>query len=397
MSGSASPFRSAARSARGGGCCWRRRPVAGGRHLVDALRRHARGAAAVPGRLSRLPDAAVVPRLRPRGRRRGVRRERRAAHQHAPCRLGRRFMGGGIATMHYIGMTALHASAHMNHDPGFVAASVVIAIATSGLALWLASGRGGRPPLLLSATALGIAIAGMHYTAMAGLDSVPARAPALDRARRSRPISSPSWSRSSPSSSPACSCCSWCRNGTRRTPRTVASLAERLGDLGLCASAGAGSARPAGERRADLRPVRPAGDGDHGPASRRHDAAGSRGTCRSSATAPPSSSRSTTSSRCTPMRTTPTSSTGPRSSSARWRSATSRRGSTGAASSASIAATSSMSTASSGSSGPATTASIELSGRDRYTVPVSRSRRFGRSAARRAAMSGSRGRRRPPG
>src|ERR1700730_1925219 len=39
------------------------------------------------------------------------------------------FMGGGIATMHYIGMTALHASAHMEHGMGYVVASVNIAIA----------------------------------------------------------------------------------------------------------------------------------------------------------------------------------------------------------------------------------------------------------------------------
>jgi NO-binding membrane sensor protein with MHYT domain len=93
-------------------------------------------------------------------------------------------MGGGIVIMHYIGMTALHASAHMTHDPVLVAASVAIAIAASGLALWLAAGRGARPPLLLSATALGIAIAGMHYTAMAGLTlnphgNAPSSAPAL--------------------------------------------------------------------------------------------------------------------------------------------------------------------------------------------------------------------------
>jgi len=83
------------------------------------------------------------------------------------------FMGGGIVSMHYIGMSALHASAHLTHAPTFVAASVVIAIAASGLALWLAGGRSGRPPLLLSAAALGVAIAGMHYTAMAGLSLVP--------------------------------------------------------------------------------------------------------------------------------------------------------------------------------------------------------------------------------
>ena len=78
-------------------------------------------------------------------------------------------MGAGIASMHYVGMSALHASAHLQHAVFFVIASIVIAIAASGLALWLAGGRGGRPPLLLSAIALGAAISGMHYTAMAGL------------------------------------------------------------------------------------------------------------------------------------------------------------------------------------------------------------------------------------
>ena len=88
------------------------------------------------------------------------------------------FMGGGIASMHYIGMAALHASAHLTHAPGFVIASVMVAIAASGLALWLAGGRSGRPPLILSAFALGIAITGMHYTAMAGLTLLPHSMPA---------------------------------------------------------------------------------------------------------------------------------------------------------------------------------------------------------------------------
>jgi NO-binding membrane sensor protein with MHYT domain len=88
------------------------------------------------------------------------------------------FMGLGIVSMHYTGMTALHASAHMMHAPVFVAGSVAVAIAASGLALWLANGSSGRPPLLFSATALGIAIAGMHYTAMAGVTIFPHAAPA---------------------------------------------------------------------------------------------------------------------------------------------------------------------------------------------------------------------------
>src|ERR1700736_2378400 len=93
-------------------------------------------------------------------------------------------MGGGIFAMHYIGMSALSASAYMIHDRYYVAASMAIAIAASGLALWLATGRGGRPPLILSAIAFGIAVSGMHYTAMEGLTLMPfasssAGAPAL--------------------------------------------------------------------------------------------------------------------------------------------------------------------------------------------------------------------------
>lgn len=70
-------------------------------------------------------------------------------------------------------MTALHSSAHMVHAWGYVVASLVVAIATSGLALWLAAARGGRMPLILSATVFGIAVSGMHYTAMAGVTLFP--------------------------------------------------------------------------------------------------------------------------------------------------------------------------------------------------------------------------------
>ena len=82
-------------------------------------------------------------------------------------------MGGGIFTMHYIGMSALDASTYMIHEPVYVASSMAIAIAASGLALWLATGRGGRPPLILSAIVFGLAISGMHYTAMTGVTLYP--------------------------------------------------------------------------------------------------------------------------------------------------------------------------------------------------------------------------------
>jgi NO-binding membrane sensor protein with MHYT domain len=82
-------------------------------------------------------------------------------------------MGCGIVTMHYIGMSAWQGCARMVHAPTYVAAATAIAIAACGLALWLASGRGGRLPLLLSATVLGLAISGMHYTAMGGMTMFP--------------------------------------------------------------------------------------------------------------------------------------------------------------------------------------------------------------------------------
>jgi DNA-binding LytR/AlgR family response regulator len=82
-------------------------------------------------------------------------------------------MGGGIFAMHYIGMSALDASTHMTHNPVYVGSSMAIAIAASGLALWLATGRGGRPPLILSSAAFGFAISGMHYTAMTGATLYP--------------------------------------------------------------------------------------------------------------------------------------------------------------------------------------------------------------------------------
>jgi diguanylate cyclase len=82
-------------------------------------------------------------------------------------------MGGGIFAMHYLGMSALDASTHMIHNPIYVAASMAIAIAAAGLALWLATGWAWRAPLIVSAAAFGMAISGMHYTAMTGVTLYP--------------------------------------------------------------------------------------------------------------------------------------------------------------------------------------------------------------------------------
>ena len=82
-------------------------------------------------------------------------------------------MGAGIVTMHFIGMFALHANAMMHHHPAYVIASFVIGVAASGLALHFAFAGTIRPPLVAASIALGLAISGMHYTAMAGMTLHP--------------------------------------------------------------------------------------------------------------------------------------------------------------------------------------------------------------------------------
>lgn len=91
-----------------------------------------------------------------------------------PPRLGRLalaalFMGTGIVAMHYIGMAALHASVHMTHDPFWVAASVLVGLLASGIAISLGFGAAARQAVLLPAVLLALAIAAMHYAAMAGV------------------------------------------------------------------------------------------------------------------------------------------------------------------------------------------------------------------------------------
>jgi NO-binding membrane sensor protein with MHYT domain len=81
-------------------------------------------------------------------------------------------LGVGIASMHYVGMHGLSGNFAMTHDPAMILLSVLIAIATAygGLRAFLA--RQGGVQLALSAVAYGFAVAGMHYTAMAGMHLV---------------------------------------------------------------------------------------------------------------------------------------------------------------------------------------------------------------------------------
>jgi len=76
------------------------------------------------------------------------------------------FMGLGIVAMHYTGMAAMRGQAELSYDRLFVALSVVIAIGASTAALWLAFRTTELGQQLVAAVVMGLAISGMHYTAM---------------------------------------------------------------------------------------------------------------------------------------------------------------------------------------------------------------------------------------
>jgi diguanylate cyclase (GGDEF)-like protein len=86
--------------------------------------------------------------------------------------IGGVLVGLGISSMHYTGMAAMEVSPPIRYDPLLVAASIAIAIAAALAALWIAftlrsnTGRGVYAKLC-SAVVMGLAIVGMHYTAMA--------------------------------------------------------------------------------------------------------------------------------------------------------------------------------------------------------------------------------------
>jgi NO-binding membrane sensor protein with MHYT domain len=82
-------------------------------------------------------------------------------------------LGAGIASMHYVGIHGLAGSFAIRHDFGMVSLSILIAVVTAygGLRVFLARQDGVR--LAISAVAFGIAVSGMHYTAMYGMHFVP--------------------------------------------------------------------------------------------------------------------------------------------------------------------------------------------------------------------------------
>jgi diguanylate cyclase (GGDEF)-like protein len=83
-------------------------------------------------------------------------------------------MGVGIWSMHFIGMLAFSLPIALGYDLGITLLSLLIAIGSSGFALWLVSQRTlPWPRLAGGALILGAGVAAMHYTGMAAMRMMP--------------------------------------------------------------------------------------------------------------------------------------------------------------------------------------------------------------------------------
>ena len=75
--------------------------------------------------------------------------------------------GSGVLAMHYTGMRAMHVAGEVRFDPGLVAASAVIAVVASTVALWFTISVRGWGRIFGAAAIMAVAVCGMHYTGMA--------------------------------------------------------------------------------------------------------------------------------------------------------------------------------------------------------------------------------------
>jgi len=83
--------------------------------------------------------------------------------------LGGLFTGLGVASMHYTGMAAVRVEGVIHYDRNLVIASVIIAVVAATVALWFTLIMVKPFAIFASALVMGVAVCGMHYTAMAAV------------------------------------------------------------------------------------------------------------------------------------------------------------------------------------------------------------------------------------
>ncbi|MBV9829088.1 MAG: diguanylate cyclase [Alphaproteobacteria bacterium] len=102
-------------------------------------------------------------------------------NRHRRYWVGGTLVGAGIGAMHYIGMAAMRVEYCVHpYDPGLFVVSVVVAVLlgiaafySRDLPLPLRGLQAERVRLVIAAGLMGLAIAGMHYTAMAAAAFLP--------------------------------------------------------------------------------------------------------------------------------------------------------------------------------------------------------------------------------
>lgn len=95
--------------------------------------------------------------------------------------IGGVLMGLAVSFMHYTGMAAIRIQGTIDHQPGFVAGSVVIGIVAATAALWLARVAESALMRVAGGLIMGCAVAALHYTGMAGVEAtVDPSSPAPD-------------------------------------------------------------------------------------------------------------------------------------------------------------------------------------------------------------------------
>ncbi len=81
--------------------------------------------------------------------------------------------GLGVAGMHYLGMSAMRMNATLTYRIGLVLLSLVIAVAAASVALFFAFTLTKIWAILAASVAMGIGVCGMHYTGMAAAVITP--------------------------------------------------------------------------------------------------------------------------------------------------------------------------------------------------------------------------------
>lgn len=87
--------------------------------------------------------------------------------------VGGMLSGLAISAMHYIGMAAVQLPARAMWDMNYVAASILIGVSLSGLAMHFALRGRDKSDYLLGAGLFSLAIVGMHFTGMTAVTFIP--------------------------------------------------------------------------------------------------------------------------------------------------------------------------------------------------------------------------------